>query len=1258
MSMSPDPKRPQRTKKNDSKASPDLQTNEESRVEAGDSRTPRENDLSEANTNSTPPSEEEQVTRTANGENINSSSDPGTLGDYRTVAPQAIDDVNQNWKEGQLLADRFRVIRCIGQGGMGKVYLTQDEILGRKIALKRVPQEIIFDGDARDDLRRETNRLLDLAHENIIRVHTYYDEPAWPFFAMEFLEGPTLKELLRERKKEERSFEIEELTLMMEQVGKGLSYAHSKGLVHRDLKPANLMLARPIVGSQIGEDDTLKITDFGISRVVADSTLRNTGVRSGTLPYMSPEQFRGEECTVRSDIYSLGVTFYELIYGKPPYSSGDIGYQILNIEAKNIQSAPKWLNQVLARALAKNPNERYESPEEFVEAFQKKTPYPNGFSLGRFIRKHARTAALILIFTLLLTGGLTLDWSQIWRAITDPEALNSAWNSSQPGDYYLQEEDVDNLALVIDRELRQAEFAKKFTHKTDSFTFELSMLESQINIDKRLFNNVIFELISEDDPEADNVPIYGVVRKENGKEVALQFVMGSIPDGLYRIQPLINPKSSFGNPQTYDGKSNQNLLQQKRIHRKFEIDTTPPEFEVRPTLSEIELVYSKEGETDSFVTFNPECILSLNTPNEAGDIAFAQYQERTTTEWAGGGEITEPKRWRISQLKEGVNRFKVIVADEIGNQKEKLITVERLKIEIQRFDREKLLGNEVIVAGSLAIDADSLANLPQKPTLVFYVNGEPVGDLGDNYSPPALLSGDGAFSARLTLDSFENSIEVRYRIGRGTPQPFTPVRKIDTLKLEKPVLKIVGFPDDGKIIRTQYNSLKISGELAPYYPGMSLDLEQKGLGSPSSIDLTPKLKEELAEGEEPSASFDEEILLEPNETNEIVFRAYFDGGTSLWETPKTYRVFYDNEPPALYNGIEFDIYNGAMLHVLLDPTEDLNTAKVRISETDSPWGHASLKDEGKYLFMTKMPMKNVLFEVELEDAAGNTAYFKKLFISPFSEGEEINDPTHITRVEGQPEKANKAPDANIEPASYKKESNRPLPKREDYVATIPRIEFLKDHNLEFRPFGPYFEEMATTELPEKIWNVFLHDIGILNTDEGSLKRPMVMDGDLKMVTIKQFETWMTEKCGEEDGYEYFIPNPDQWKRAFVGTREVGEATNGIVKWFIDKNGFKGSKFTPLTDEKYALNRISKIRSRQENMTPTGLFDMESNLQELAVDGNDYYVIGGFNRLRTNRLREACIKERAFIHTLSDKNSLIEFTGIRLCRRPKQKPAED
>mgnify|MGYP003311748600 CR=1 FL=1 len=158
----------------------------------------------------------------------------GTVGDAATVAPQNCDlDVLGEWHEGLLIADRYRILSFIGKGGMGKVYLAQDEMLDRPIALKRVPEEIIFDADARDDLRQEANRLLDLAHDNIVRIHTYYDGPTWPFIAMEYLHGPTLKQLLRARKQYGRSFELDEVLSVVRHVARGLSYAHSKNIVHR-----------------------------------------------------------------------------------------------------------------------------------------------------------------------------------------------------------------------------------------------------------------------------------------------------------------------------------------------------------------------------------------------------------------------------------------------------------------------------------------------------------------------------------------------------------------------------------------------------------------------------------------------------------------------------------------------------------------------------------------------------------------------------------------------------------------------------------------------------------------------------------------------------------------------------------------------------------------------------------------------------------------------------------------------------------------
>src|SRR5688572_23430273 len=297
-----------------------------------------------------------------------------TVGKDDTVgegAPSALPerDPAGGWPEGFLVAERFRIVRRVGQGGMGTVYLAQDETLGRQIALKRIPQEVLYDGDARDDLRDEANRLLDLAHENIVRVHTYYDGPSWPFFAMEFLQGPTLKSLLLDRAERGTAFAPHEVLAIARQVGRGLAHAHAKGVIHRDLKPSNLMLAS-MPGKEIRDSDVVKITDFGIARVVADGSLRQKTRRSGTLPYMSPEQYRGESSTVQSDVYSFACTLYELASGKPPFQTGDIGYQIQHRVPPPVPGIPRAMNQAIAKGLAKDPRRRFQSVDEFLRVLE------------------------------------------------------------------------------------------------------------------------------------------------------------------------------------------------------------------------------------------------------------------------------------------------------------------------------------------------------------------------------------------------------------------------------------------------------------------------------------------------------------------------------------------------------------------------------------------------------------------------------------------------------------------------------------------------------------------------------------------------------------------------------------------------------------------------------------------------------------------------------------------------------------------------
>jgi type 1 glutamine amidotransferase len=216
---------------------------------------------------------------------------------------------------------RFTLIRQLGQGGMGVVWLAQDERLGESVALKFLPPEVRADPVALDDLRRETARSQRLAHPNIIRIHDLHEPEGEPaFISMEYVEGPTLSALRLQRP--DRVMHWDELRPIVQQLCAALDYAHSEGVIHRDLKPANLML---------DSKERLKLADFGIAAVVSDSVSRVSAQKtSGTLAYMSPQQLTGKRPSVGDDIYSLGATLYELLTSKPPFFTGDLTHQILH----------------------------------------------------------------------------------------------------------------------------------------------------------------------------------------------------------------------------------------------------------------------------------------------------------------------------------------------------------------------------------------------------------------------------------------------------------------------------------------------------------------------------------------------------------------------------------------------------------------------------------------------------------------------------------------------------------------------------------------------------------------------------------------------------------------------------------------------------------------------------------------------------------------------------------------------------------------
>ena len=265
---------------------------------------------------------------------------------------------------GQKIFNRYTLIRILGRGGMGIVWLAHDDELDRDVALKFLPELIIHDRAVLSDLKRETKRSLELTHKNIVRIHDFVHDDQSGCISMEFIDGDTLSNLRSDR--ESKVFEADELREWIGQLSDALDYAHNHAkIVHRDLKPANLMV------NQRGD---LKVADFGIARSLSDSMSLLTMDRgtSGTLVFMSPQQLDGERGTHLDDIYSFGASVYELLTSKPPFYSGDIHRQIREKKPPTMSQRRKELEisgseipveweKTIAACLEKEPAKRPQS---------------------------------------------------------------------------------------------------------------------------------------------------------------------------------------------------------------------------------------------------------------------------------------------------------------------------------------------------------------------------------------------------------------------------------------------------------------------------------------------------------------------------------------------------------------------------------------------------------------------------------------------------------------------------------------------------------------------------------------------------------------------------------------------------------------------------------------------------------------------------------------------------------------------------------
>ncbi len=276
-----------------------------------------------------------------------------------SLSTDAKETIVQESSDATVFENRYEIVREIGRGGMGIVYEAHDRELEMNVAVKVLPDELTSSKRAINDLKREAKLAMQLRHPNIAALYHFAHSGDTKFLVMELLEGQSLEDRLQEQE----ILELDEVIIIASQLAAALDYAHGEKVVHRDIKPDNIFLHIK------GDDEQVRIMDFGIARQIKDSMTRLTKQdSSGTLLYMPPEQLQGKRTDGRADIYALGATLYECLAGTPPFFQGGIEYQIVNNDPQPIDELPEHVNAALLRALAKLPEERFATATEFAQA--------------------------------------------------------------------------------------------------------------------------------------------------------------------------------------------------------------------------------------------------------------------------------------------------------------------------------------------------------------------------------------------------------------------------------------------------------------------------------------------------------------------------------------------------------------------------------------------------------------------------------------------------------------------------------------------------------------------------------------------------------------------------------------------------------------------------------------------------------------------------------------------------------------------------
>jgi serine/threonine protein kinase len=270
----------------------------------------------------------------------------------------------------------YKILSQLGVGGMGEVYLAEDTKLNRKVAIKLLPVGSLESENANRRLLREAQSAANLDHPNICGILEVSEENGRNFICMQYVEGETLEARMKRSRLDNRHpLELSESLAIAIQVADALAEAHGRGTIHRDIKPANIMVTTrgAVKVMDFGLAKQIKQTDLVQSEAETEALLSTPGAIIGTLPYMSPEQVRGEALDGRSDIFSFGVVLYEMISGQQPFaskSSAATASAILTLEpaplARFSNETPAELERIVSKALQKNPDERYQTARDLL----------------------------------------------------------------------------------------------------------------------------------------------------------------------------------------------------------------------------------------------------------------------------------------------------------------------------------------------------------------------------------------------------------------------------------------------------------------------------------------------------------------------------------------------------------------------------------------------------------------------------------------------------------------------------------------------------------------------------------------------------------------------------------------------------------------------------------------------------------------------------------------------------------------------------